>query len=129
MKKLGALLTQFYAHLLDLDHLIAIFPGDDMGFRTATLIAPNALRKYCLPWHKRFADPLTQELANLTDIHDRVSLSQRLRELLSGKQKFKKAVHPEARRSAPGRAPVRPCKSRQGAGKTPRFRSEGHSVR
>jgi uroporphyrinogen decarboxylase len=26
-----------------------------MGFRTATLLAPQQLRKYGLPWHKRFA--------------------------------------------------------------------------
>jgi uroporphyrinogen decarboxylase len=52
---IGGLLTKFYAHLLDLDRLIAIFPGDDMGFRTGTLIHPDALRTYCLPWHKRFA--------------------------------------------------------------------------
>ena len=53
--RLGELMTAFYAHLLDLDHVVAIFPGDDMGFRTSTLVAPAALRRYCLPWHKRFA--------------------------------------------------------------------------
>ena len=26
-----------------------------MGFRTATLVSPAALRRYVLPWHKRFA--------------------------------------------------------------------------
>jgi uroporphyrinogen decarboxylase len=49
-----------YRQLVELDHVIAIFPGDDMGFRTATLIPPEALRKYTLPWHKRFAQ-LTHE--------------------------------------------------------------------
>ena len=53
--RLGELMTGFYRHLLDLDRVIAIFPGDDMGFRTSALIAPDDLRKYCLPWHKRFA--------------------------------------------------------------------------
>jgi uroporphyrinogen decarboxylase len=53
--RIGSLLVKFYEHLLQLDNLIAIFPGDDMGFRTGTLIHPDALRKYCLPWHKRFA--------------------------------------------------------------------------
>ncbi len=52
---LGELLTRFYAQLLDLDHLVAIFPGDDMGFRTGTLVHPDALRAHVLPWHKRFA--------------------------------------------------------------------------
>ena len=53
--RVGSLMEGFYRHLLDLDRLIAIFPGDDMGFRTGTLIAPADLREFCLPWHKRFA--------------------------------------------------------------------------
>jgi uroporphyrinogen decarboxylase len=35
--------------------VIVIFPGDDMGFRTGTLVAPKHLRQYSLVWHKRFA--------------------------------------------------------------------------
>jgi uroporphyrinogen decarboxylase len=53
--RVGELMAAFYRHLLDLDHLIAIFQGDDMGFRTGTLISPVNLREYVLPWHKRFA--------------------------------------------------------------------------
>jgi uroporphyrinogen decarboxylase len=54
-ERLGRLMEGFYTHLLDLDRVIAIFPGDDMGFRSATTISPAALRSYTLPWHKRFA--------------------------------------------------------------------------
>ncbi len=53
--RLGELMEQFYTQILDLDHLIAIFPGDDMGFRTSTLVAPAHLRQFTLPWQKRFA--------------------------------------------------------------------------
>jgi uroporphyrinogen decarboxylase len=53
--RLGELMKAFYEHLLDLDHVVAVFPGDDMGFRTSTLVAPDHLREYVLPWHKRFA--------------------------------------------------------------------------
>ena len=53
--RVGESMVAFYRHLLDLDCLIAVFPGDDMGFRTSTLISPTDLRRYCLPWHKRFA--------------------------------------------------------------------------
>ncbi len=52
---LGELMTGFYEHLLDLDRLIAVFPGDDMGFRTGPLISPKDLRTLILPWHRRFA--------------------------------------------------------------------------
>jgi uroporphyrinogen decarboxylase len=53
--KLGQIMTEFYKYLLDLDRVIAIFPGDDMGYRSGTLISPEHLKEYCLPWHKRFA--------------------------------------------------------------------------
>ena len=53
--RIGSLMEQYYQRLLQLDNLIAIFPGDDMGFHTQTLISPEDLRKYVLPWHRRFA--------------------------------------------------------------------------
>jgi len=53
--RLGQLMVGFYEQILGFDRLIAIFPGDDMGFRTATLVSPQTLRALILPWHKRFA--------------------------------------------------------------------------
>jgi len=53
--RLGATLLDFYRALVELPGLIAVFPGDDMGFRSATLIPPDTLRRLVLPWHKRFA--------------------------------------------------------------------------
>jgi uroporphyrinogen decarboxylase len=55
-EQVGERMVAFYQHLLDLDGLIAIFQGDDMGFRTGTLISPAALRQYTLPWQKRFSE-------------------------------------------------------------------------
>lgn len=53
--RLGGLMVEFYRHILDLDRLVAVFPGDDMGYRSATMISPRLLRELVLPWHKRFA--------------------------------------------------------------------------
>jgi uroporphyrinogen decarboxylase len=53
--KLGELMTDFYRHLLDLDRLVAVFPGDDMGYNVGTIVSPSDLREYFLPWHRRFA--------------------------------------------------------------------------
>jgi uroporphyrinogen decarboxylase len=53
--RIGRLLLDFYAHLLDLPNLAALFPGDDMGFKTGPLIAPLHLRRLVLPWHEKFA--------------------------------------------------------------------------
>jgi uroporphyrinogen decarboxylase len=54
-KRVGELMAEYYKRLLQLDKLIAIFPGDDMGFRSATMISPTHLIQYTLPWHKKFA--------------------------------------------------------------------------
>jgi len=54
-EKMGNLILAFYRHVLDLENLAAILQGDDMGFRTGTLIAPDHLRTIFLPWHARFA--------------------------------------------------------------------------
>jgi len=54
--EIGELIMLFYEQLLGLDKVIAIFQGDDMGFRTGTLISPAHLREYCLPWLKRLAE-------------------------------------------------------------------------
>ena len=53
--RLGALMMGFTRHLLDLDRLIAVFPGDDMGYKSATMVSPRDLRTYTLPWHKQIA--------------------------------------------------------------------------
>lgn len=53
-QRVGELMEAYYTQILDLPNLIAVFPGDDMGFRHATLISPRELETRTLPWHKRF---------------------------------------------------------------------------
>ena len=53
--KVGERIEAFTRHLLTLDNLCAVFGGDDMGFRSATLVSPDDLRRLVLPWHKRLA--------------------------------------------------------------------------
>jgi uroporphyrinogen decarboxylase len=54
--RIGQAMLGFYEQLVTLDGLVSIFLGDDMGFRTATLLPPEALRCYTLPWHTRYAE-------------------------------------------------------------------------
>ncbi len=53
--RVGETILSFYKQIIGADRLMGFFPGDDMGFRTATLIAPDALRRLILPWHKQAA--------------------------------------------------------------------------
>ena len=53
--RVGALILEYHSGLLEIPSVRAIFQGDDMGFKTATLISPQHLREVFLPWHARFA--------------------------------------------------------------------------
>ncbi len=54
--RLGELIFKYNAFLLELDGLSVIFQGEDFGYNTQTLIPPDDIRKFFLPWHKKFAD-------------------------------------------------------------------------
>ncbi len=54
--KAGELILECYKRVIGLDKLAGFFQGDDMGFKTSTLVSDDVLRKYVLPWHKKFAE-------------------------------------------------------------------------
>ena len=96
--RVGGLLLDFYRQAADFDHVIAFFPGDDMGFRSATLVSPQTLRQYVLPWHARFA-----ELAHAHNqryyLHSCGNLKAILPDLvetvrIDGKHSFEDAIQP-----------------------------------
>lgn len=99
--RLGELMLGFYRTLLDLDGVFALFPGDDMGFRTSTLISPADLRRLTLPWHTRFA-ALAHEHGRLYFLHSCGNLAAILPDLLDtvgidGKHSFEDAILPAER--------------------------------
>lgn len=53
--KVGRIICGVYERMLGLPNLYGFFQGDDMGFKTGTLIAPNEIRRYVLPWHKKLS--------------------------------------------------------------------------
>lgn len=53
--RLGEIIRQYNEALLKLDKICAIFQGEDFGYNNQTLISPQDIRKYFLPWHKIFA--------------------------------------------------------------------------
>jgi uroporphyrinogen decarboxylase len=42
--------------LIEHDSVGGLFVGDDMGYKTGTMIAPEHLREYVFPYHKRMAE-------------------------------------------------------------------------
>jgi len=53
--RLGQTIAEYNRRLLELDGLAVIFQGEDFGFNTQTLLSPQDIRKYFLPWHQRYA--------------------------------------------------------------------------
>jgi len=54
--RVGRTIFSFYRNVVELDNVKGFFQGDDMGYNTATMVAPAVLRKLVLPWHKKFAE-------------------------------------------------------------------------
>lgn len=98
MERIGNLQMEFYKQIISLDKLVAIFPGDDMGFRTGTLIKPDALHQIILPWHQKLAS-LAHEHGLLYFLHSCGNLKNIIEDLIDrvkidGKHSFEDAIMP-----------------------------------
>lgn len=52
---IGSRLVAYYQVLAQFDEVGALISNDDWGFRTQTMLAPDAMRQYIIPWHRRIA--------------------------------------------------------------------------
>ena len=96
--KVGTLLLAYYKRLFELDKLCAILQGDDMGFRTGTLVAPDDMKRYALPWHRQLAR-LTHEAGLPYFLHSCGNLAAIIDDLIDdvgidGKHSFEDAIVP-----------------------------------
>lgn len=55
-ERVGNIMYRFYRRLSELEGIGGFFQGDDMGFKTSTILSPALLKKYVLPWHKKVCD-------------------------------------------------------------------------
>jgi uroporphyrinogen decarboxylase len=51
----GQKVHDYYESVIGLDKVGAIFHADDLGFKTSTLLSPEALRQHVFPWLKKYA--------------------------------------------------------------------------
>ena len=54
--RVGQTIYDAFRVFCEMEQVFALWLGDDMGFKTATLLQPQHLRNYILPWHKRYAE-------------------------------------------------------------------------
>lgn len=52
--RIGEITLEFYRRVLQYPVVRGIISSDDWGFATQTLLAPDQLRRYIFPWHKRY---------------------------------------------------------------------------
>jgi uroporphyrinogen decarboxylase len=55
IRRVGEYYLGFAQALCDFRCLFAVYGSDDMGYKTATMMAPSVLKEKILPWHKRIA--------------------------------------------------------------------------
>lgn len=55
-EKVQNIILDSYKKLLGLPKLTGFFQCDDMGFKTATMISPESMRRYVFPGHKKAAE-------------------------------------------------------------------------
>jgi uroporphyrinogen decarboxylase len=54
--RVGQTILEAFEVFCDMEAIFALWLGDDMGFKTSTLLSPAHLREYILPWHRRYAE-------------------------------------------------------------------------
>lgn len=54
--RLGELYTAMYSGMASIPEVGATVISDDLGFRTQTLVSPDDLREFVLPWHRKLAE-------------------------------------------------------------------------
>ena len=53
---IGSRLVEYYTIALEYDSVGAIWANDDWGFKTQTMLSPDDMRRYPIPWHARIAE-------------------------------------------------------------------------
>ncbi len=66
--RVGQIIYDAFRVFCEMESVFAIWLGDDMGFKTATLLQPRHLRRYILPWHKRYVE-LAHQTGRLFLLH------------------------------------------------------------
>jgi uroporphyrinogen decarboxylase len=54
-RKVGELLITVFSTAAEMPGVGALWLGDDMGFKTSTMVSPEHLRRYVFPWQKKLA--------------------------------------------------------------------------
>lgn len=54
--KLGKIMYDFYSEAIELKGVGVLWHGDDIGYKTGTILSPQHLRRWVFPWFKKYSD-------------------------------------------------------------------------
>lgn len=96
--RIGECLLAMYETVGDMEHIGALWLNDDLGFKTQTMISPDDLRRYVLPWHKRLVD-CAHEHGKLVMLHSCGNLAEVMDDLIDwvgidAKHSFEDVIQP-----------------------------------
>jgi uroporphyrinogen decarboxylase len=80
------------------DRIRLLFGGDDMGFKTTTLVSPQTLRELVLPWHKKITR-VAHDAGRLNILHSCGKIEALMPDLIEdvaidGRHSFEDAIEP-----------------------------------
>lgn len=84
--------------LVQFDRVEALFGGDDMGFKTQTMVSPQVLREKSFPWHRKMAE-IAHENGKLYLLHACGNLDAVMEDLIEfvridGRHSFEDVIEP-----------------------------------
>ena len=103
-EKVGNILYAGAAILSQMPRVDILFGGDDMGFKTGTMIQPDVLEQKALPWHKKMAR-LAHDQGKIYMLHSCGNLAEIMEALIEdvkidGKHSFEDVIEtlPQAKK-------------------------------
>ena len=103
-ERIGSLFYEVCRALAETPRVDILFGGDDMGFKTQTMVAPRVLVEKSLPWHRKMA-ALAHERGRIYLLHTCGNLKEIMEPLIEdvridGKHSFEDTIEPvtEAKR-------------------------------
>jgi uroporphyrinogen decarboxylase len=95
--RIGGIMVEIADRVCSLESIDGFLFSGDMGYKTGTMVAPDALRRYILPWHRRVCDAAHRH-GKLVVLHSCGNLAAIMDDLVDcgydGKHSFQDSIQP-----------------------------------
>ena len=95
---IGSRIVRFYERCIEHDMVGGIIGNDDWGFKTQTLLHPDSMRKYVVPWHRQIV-AMAHSAGKMAAMHSCGNLETVMDDIIDdiqydGKHSFEDAIMP-----------------------------------